>query len=111
MGHFHNEPNTNLTGVRSAIRSPCTASDSSGTCRALATAPDVFGHDPQFPGMASDAGLTSSGGAGAALSVGPMAWRHPRRMQFRSEFEDRAVRVRPADFIYMLAHLRRRLLG
>ena len=51
---------------------------------------DVFGHDPQFPGMAADAGLTSSSWArGPHHQWGPMAGTSgdPRRMQFRSEFE------------------------
>jgi alpha-mannosidase len=50
---------------------------------------DVFGHDPQFPGMAADAGLTSSSWArGPHHQWGPMAGGgDPRRMQFRSEFE------------------------
>ena len=50
---------------------------------------DVFGHDPQFPGMAAAAGLTSSSWArGPHHQWGPMAGDgDPERMQFASEFE------------------------
>ena len=55
----------------------CTASASSATCVGgdphTAWQLDVFGHDPQFPGLAADAGLTSSSWArGPHHQWGPM---------------------------------------
>lgn len=93
MGGTYNEPNTNLTGAETAIRNFVHGigfqRDVLGANPATAWQLDVFGHDPQFPGMAADAGLTSSGWArGPHHQWGPMAGGgDPRRMQFRSEFE------------------------
>ncbi len=93
MGGTYNEPNTNLTGPETSIRNFVHGigfqRDVLGALPATAWQLDVFGHDPQFPGMAADAGLTSSSWArGPHHQWGPMAGGgDPRRMQFRSEFE------------------------
>ena len=93
MGGTYNEPNTNLTGPETTIRNLVHGigfqRDVLGARPATAWQLDVFGHDPQFPGMAADAGLTSSSWArGPHHQWGPMAGGgDPRRMQFRSEFE------------------------
>ncbi len=93
MGGTYNEPNTNLTGPETSIRNFVHGigfqRDVLGADPATAWQLDVFGHDPQFPGMAADAGLTSSSWArGPHHQWGPMAGGgDPRRMQFRSEFE------------------------
>ena len=66
----------------------------------------MFGHDPQFPGMAADAGLTSSSWArGPHHQWGPMAGDgDPERMQFASEFEWIAPSGRGLLTHYMPAH-------
>ncbi|HTY27928.1 MAG TPA: NEW3 domain-containing protein [Mycobacterium sp.] len=97
MGGTYNEPNTNLTGAETSIRNFVHGigfqRDILGARPATAWQLDVFGHDPQFPGMAADAGLTSSSWArGPHHQWGPMAAQNgragdPRRMQFHSEFE------------------------
>lgn len=93
MGGTYNEPNTNLTGAETAIRNFVHGigfqRDVLGARPATAWQLDVFGHDPQFPGMAADAGLTSSSWArGPHHQWGPMQnGGDPRRMQFSSEFE------------------------
>lgn len=93
MGGTYNEPNTNLTGPETSIRNFVHGigfqRDILGAHPATAWQLDVFGHDPQFPGMAADAGLTSSSWArGPHHQWGPMQGDgDPRRMQFRSEFE------------------------
>ncbi len=93
MGGTYNEPNTNLTGAETSIRNFVAGigfqRDVLGASPATAWQLDVFGHDPQFPGMAADAGLTSSSWArGPHHQWGPMAGDgDPTRMQFRSEFE------------------------
>ncbi|MFM9033623.1 MAG: NEW3 domain-containing protein [Mycobacterium sp.] len=93
MGGTYNEPNTNLTGAETTIRNFVHGigfqRDVLGADPVTAWQLDVFGHDPQFPGMAADAGLTSSSWArGPHHQWGPMAGGgDPRRMQFRSEFE------------------------
>ena len=93
MGGTYNEPNTNLTGAETTIRNFVHGigfqRDVLGAAPSTAWQLDVFGHDPQFPGMAADAGLTSSSWArGPHHQWGPMAGGgDPRRMQFRSEFE------------------------
>ncbi len=93
MGGTYNEPNTNLTGAETAIRNFVHGigfqRDVLGADPSTAWQLDVFGHDPQFPGMAADAGLTSSSWArGPHHQWGPMQnGGDPRRMQFRSEFE------------------------
>ncbi len=93
MGGTYNEPNTNLTGPETAIRNLVHGIGFQrhvmGCDPATAWQLDVFGHDPQFPGMAADAGLTSSSWArGPHHQWGPMAGDGaPERMQFASEFE------------------------
>ncbi|MGH9058223.1 MAG: glycoside hydrolase family 38 C-terminal domain-containing protein, partial [Acidimicrobiales bacterium] len=93
MGGAYNEPNTNLTSPETTIRNFVHGMgfqrDVLGANPATAWQLDVFGHDPQFPGMASDAGLTSSSWArGPHHQWGPMAGDgDPERMQFSSEFE------------------------
>ncbi|OBF26871.1 NEW3 domain-containing protein [Mycobacterium sp. ACS4331] len=93
MGGTYNEPNTNLTSPETAIRNFVAGigfqRDILGAEPSTAWQLDVFGHDPQFPGMAADAGLTSSSWArGPHHQWGPMAGDgDPERMQFASEFE------------------------
>src|SRR6476469_810325 len=63
MGGAYNEPNTNLTGPETTIRNFVHGMgfqrDILGADPGTAWQLDVFGHDPQFPGMAADGGLTS----------------------------------------------------
>ncbi len=69
---------------------------------------DVFGHDPQFPGMAADAGLTSSSWArGPHHQWGPTHGDQAggvERMQFGSEFEWISPSGRGLLTHYMPAH-------
>ncbi|OKH81056.1 alpha-mannosidase [Mycobacterium sp. ST-F2] len=110
MGGTYNEPNTNLTSPETAIRNFVHGigfqRDIMGAAPATAWQLDVFGHDPQFPGMAADAGLTSSSWArGPHHQWGPM---HrdgdPERMQFASEFDWIAPSGRGLLTHYMPAH-------
>jgi alpha-mannosidase len=93
MGGTYNEPNTNLTCPETAIRNFVSGigfqREVVGASPATAWQLDVFGHDPQFPGMAAAAGLTSSSWArGPHHQWGPMAGDGDvARMQFASEFE------------------------
>jgi alpha-mannosidase len=93
VGGNYNEPNTNLTSTESTIRSAVYGigfqRDVVGGDPRSAWMLDVFGHDPSYPGLMADAGLTSSAWArgpfhqwGPKVSVGDN-----RRMQFPSEFE------------------------
>ena len=88
MGGAYNEPNTNLTSPETTIRNFVHGigfqRDVLGADPATAWQLDVFGHDPQFPGIAADAGLTSSSWArGPFHQWGPMAGDgDPERMQF-----------------------------
>lgn len=91
MGGTYNEPNTNLTSPETTIRNFVHGigfqRDVLGADPATAWQLDVFGHDPQFPGMAADAGLTSSSWArGPHHQWGP-GQDGMQRMQFSSEFE------------------------
>jgi alpha-mannosidase len=110
MGGTYNEPNTNLTGPETTIRNLVHGigfqREVLGAEPATAWQLDVFGHDPQFPGMAADAGLTSSSWArGPHQQWGPMAGGgDPRRMQFSSEFEWIAPSGRGLLTHYMPAH-------
>ncbi len=110
MGGTYNEPNTNLTSPETAIRNFVHGMgfqrDVMGADPATAWQLDVFGHDPQFPGMAADAGLTSSSWArGPYHQWGPMAGDgDPERMQFASEFEWMAPSGRGLLTHYMPAH-------
>lgn len=110
MGGTYNEPNTNLTSPETAIRNFVHGIGFQrgvmGADPATAWQLDVFGHDPQFPGMAADAGLTSSSWArGPYHQWGPMAGGgDPERMQFASEFEWMAPSGRGLLTHYMPAH-------
>ncbi|MDR3661725.1 MAG: alpha-mannosidase, partial [Mycobacterium sp.] len=110
MGGTYNEPNTNLTSPETAIRNFVHGigfqRDVMGAGPATAWQLDVFGHDPQFPGMASDAGLTSSSWArGPHHQWGPMhRGGDPERMQFASEFDWIAPSGRGLLTHYMPAH-------
>ncbi len=110
MGGTYNEPNTNLTSPETTIRNFVAGigfqRDVVGADPSTAWQLDVFGHDPQFPGMAADAGLTSSSWArGPHHQWGPM---HRDgdvgRMQFSSEFEWIAPSGRGLLTHYMPAH-------
>ncbi len=110
MGGAYNEPNTNLTSPETTIRNFVHGMgfqrDVVGAEPATAWQLDVFGHDPQFPGMAADAGLTSSSWArGPHHQWGPMQNQgDPERMQFSSEFEWIAPSGRGLLTHYMPAH-------
>ncbi|MBU9763612.1 alpha-mannosidase [Mycobacterium sp. TNTM28] len=110
MGGTYNEPNTNLTSPETAIRNFVAGMgfqrDILGARPATAWQLDVFGHDPQFPGMAADVGLTSSSWArGPHHQWGPMQNDgDPERMQFASEFEWIAPSGRGLLTHYMPAH-------
>ncbi len=110
MGGTYNEPNTNLTSPETTIRNFVHGMgfqrDVLGAAPATAWQLDAFGHDPQFPGMAADAGLTSSSWArGPHHQWGPMAGGgDPERMQFSSEFEWIAPSGRGLLTHYMPAH-------
>ncbi len=110
MGGAYNEPNTNLTSAETTIRNFVHGMgfqrDVMGANPATAWQLDVFGHDPQFPGIAADAGLSSSSWArGPHHQWGPMAGGgDPRRMQFSSEFEWIAPSGRGLLTHYMPAH-------
>lgn len=93
VGGMYNEPNTNLTHPESTIRNTVLGveyqRDVLGGDPQSAWMLDVFGHDPAFPGLMADAGLTSGSWArGPFHHIGPR--RHTgdiERMQFPSEFE------------------------
>ena len=110
MGGTYNEPNTNLTSAETTIRNFVAGigfqRDVVGAEPATAWQLDAFGHDPQFPGMAADAGLTSSSWArGPHHQWGPMQNQgNPERMQFSSEFEWISPSGRGLLTHYMPAH-------
>jgi len=114
MGGAYNEPNTNLTSPETTIRNLVHGMgfqrDVLGGDPSTAWQLDAFGHDPQFPGMAADAGLTSSSWArGPHHQWGPMqvlagVQGDPERMQFRSEFEWISPSGRGLLTHYMPAH-------
>ncbi|MCT2586443.1 glycoside hydrolase family 38 N-terminal domain-containing protein [Actinophytocola gossypii] len=93
LGGTYNEPNTNLTDpettVRNFVHGMGFQRDVFGGDPATAWQLDAFGHDPAFPGLGADAGLTSSSWArGPFHQWGPMAGNGDQtRMQFPSEFE------------------------
>ena len=110
MGGTYNEPNTNLTSPETTIRNLVHGigfqRDVLGARPETAWQLDVFGHDPQFPGMAADAGLTSSSWArGPHHQWGP---KHSHAgmagMQFCSEFEWISPSGRGLLTHYMPAH-------
>ncbi|MGH8873460.1 MAG: glycoside hydrolase family 38 C-terminal domain-containing protein [Acidimicrobiia bacterium] len=104
IGGTYNEPNTNLVAsentVRNLIYGIAYQRDVLGGSPATAWQLDAFGHDPQFPGLAADAGLTSSSWArGPFHAWGPFRMpvqarpqasltgsSEPLRMEFPSEF-------------------------
>jgi alpha-mannosidase len=109
MGGTYNEPNTNLTGPETTIRNLVHGMGFQrnvlGADPATAWQLDVFGHDPQFPGMAADAGLTSSSWArGPHHQWGPTQGGSVDRMQFSSEFEWISPSGRGLLTHYMPAH-------
>ncbi len=110
MGGTYNEPNTNLTNPETTIRNLVHGMgfqrDVLGAAPATAWQLDVFGHDPQFPGLAADAGLTSSSWArGPHHQWGPASGGGDvDRMQFCSEFEWIAPSGRGLLTHYMPAH-------
>ncbi|MBV8929705.1 MAG: alpha-mannosidase, partial [Mycobacteriaceae bacterium] len=110
MGGTYNEPNTNLTSPETTIRNFVHGigfqRDVLGAHPSTAWQLDVFGHDPQFPGMAADAGLDSSSWArGPHHQWGPVAGgADAERMQFCSEFEWIAPSGRGLLTHYMPAH-------
>ncbi|HEY1839890.1 MAG TPA: NEW3 domain-containing protein [Mycobacterium sp.] len=110
MGGTYNEPSTNLvspeTTIRTLVHGFGFQRDVLGADPATAWQLDVFGHDPQFPGMAADAGLTSS-----AWARGPHHQWGPTHnecgvdgMQFSSEFEWVSPSGRGLLTHYMPAH-------
>ena len=117
MGGTYNEPNTNLTTAETTARNFV---HGAGFQRGVLGADphtawqlDVFGHDPQFPGMAADAGLTSSSWArGPHHQWGPMltthdaskGWGDPSVMQFAAEFDWISPSGRGVLTHYMPAH-------
>ncbi|MBI2697137.1 NEW3 domain-containing protein [Mycobacterium nebraskense] len=109
MGGTYNEPNTNLTSPETTIRNLVHGMgfqrDVLGADPATAWQLDVFGHDPQFPGLAADAGLTSSSWArGPHHQWGPTHSGGVEGMQFCSEFEWIAPSGRGLLTHYMPAH-------
>ncbi|MFJ9713588.1 NEW3 domain-containing protein [Streptomyces sp. NPDC101234] len=115
MGGTYNEPNTNLTGAEATVRN---ALYGDGYQRAILGASpetawqlDAFGHDPQFPGLMADAGVSSSSWArgpfhqwGPTLSVFGEEPRDPKRMQFPAEFDWIAPSGRGILTAYMVNH-------
>ncbi|ODR07176.1 alpha-mannosidase [Mycolicibacillus koreensis] len=110
MGGCYNEPSTTLTGTETTVRTLIHGigfqRDVLGADPATGWQLDVFGHDPQYPGLAADAGLSSTAWArGPHHQWGPMAdGGDPRRMQFPSEFEWIAPSGRGVLTHYMPAH-------
>ncbi|HEY1704767.1 MAG TPA: glycoside hydrolase family 38 C-terminal domain-containing protein [Trebonia sp.] len=89
VGGTYNEPNTNLTSaeltIRNAVYGLGHQRDLIGADPRTAWMLDVFGHDPGFPGLMAQAGLTSSSWArGPFHQWGPD---ENTSMQFPAEFE------------------------
>jgi alpha-mannosidase len=122
MGGTYNEPNTNLTSAESTIRNAIYGvsyqRDVLGGAPATAWQLDAFGHDPQFPGIMADAGITSSSWArgpfhewgphwvrGAQrLPVPQMAAGETPRMQFPTEFDWMSPSGRSVLTCFMATH-------
>ena len=110
MGGTYNEANTNLTNAESTVRNVVYGvgyqRDVLGGSPATAWQLDVFGHDPQFPGLMADAGLTSSSWArGPFHQWGPSGKPGGNlRMQFPSEFDWVAPSGRALLTSYMPNH-------
>ncbi|MBE8473411.1 glycoside hydrolase family 38 N-terminal domain-containing protein [Streptomyces justiciae] len=115
MGGTYNEPNTNLTGAEATVRNALYGDGYQrgvmGASPETAWQLDAFGHDPQFPGLMADAGITSSSWArgpfhqwGPTLSVFGEEPRDPQRMQFPAEFDWIAPSGRGILTAYMVNH-------
>ncbi|MDT5013401.1 MAG: hypothetical protein QOH57_5018 [Mycobacterium sp.] len=108
MGGAYNEPNTNLTSpettIRNFVHGLAFQRDVMGADPATAWQLDVFGHDPQFPGMAADAGLTSSSWARGPYHQWGPGDDPDQKMQFSSEFEWISPSGRGLLTHYMPAH-------
>jgi alpha-mannosidase len=115
MGGTYNEPNTNLTGAEATVRNALYGDGFQrgiiGASPETAWQLDAFGHDPQFPGLMADAGVTSSSWArgpfhqwGPTLSVFGEEPRDPQRMQFPAEFSWIAPSGRGLLTAYMVNH-------
>lgn len=115
MGGTWNEPNSNLTGaeltIRNAVYGIGFQRDILGGDPRTAWQLDVFGHDPQFPGIMADAGLTSSSWArGPFHQWGPMLTGPGGEvgdatvMQFPAEFEWLSPSGRGVLTAYMANH-------
>ncbi|WP_405868336.1 NEW3 domain-containing protein [Streptomyces sp. NBC_00005] len=115
MGGTYNEPNTNLTGAEATVRNALYGDGFQrgimGSSPETAWQLDAFGHDPQFPGLMADAGLSSSSWArgpfhqwGPTLSVFGEEPRDPQRMQFPAEFSWIAPSGRGLLTAYMVNH-------
>ncbi|KOG30611.1 glycoside hydrolase family 38 N-terminal domain-containing protein [Streptomyces resistomycificus] len=115
MGGTYNEPNTNLTGAEATVRNALYGDGFQrgimGATPETAWQLDAFGHDPQFPGLMADAGVTSSSWArgpfhqwGPTLSVFGEEPRDPNRMQFPAEFSWIAPSGRGLLTAYMVNH-------
>jgi alpha-mannosidase len=93
VGGMYNEPNTNLTSLESTIRNVIYGvgyqRDVVGGDPRTGWMLDVFGHDPAYPGIMADAGLTSSSWArGPFHQWGPFnTTGSSDGMQFPNEFE------------------------
>ncbi|MGX1563062.1 glycoside hydrolase family 38 N-terminal domain-containing protein [Streptomyces sp. NPDC055506] len=115
MGGTYNEPNTNLTGAEPTVRNALYGDGFQrgiiGASPETAWQLDAFGHDPQFPGLMADAGVSSSSWArgpfhqwGPTLSVFGEEPRDPGRMQFPAEFDWIAPSGRGLLTAYMVNH-------
>ncbi|MGI5458895.1 NEW3 domain-containing protein [Streptomyces sp. CA-249302] len=115
MGGTYNEPNTNLTGAEATVRNALYGDGFQrgimGGSPETAWQLDAFGHDPQFPGLMADAGVSSSSWArgpfhqwGPTLSVFGEEPRDPQRMQFPAEFSWIAPSGRGLLTAYMVNH-------
>ncbi|MFJ9902338.1 NEW3 domain-containing protein [Streptomyces sp. NPDC101152] len=115
MGGTYNEPNTNLTGAEATVRNALYGDGFQrgimGGSPETAWQLDAFGHDPQFPGLMADAGISSSSWArgpfhqwGPTLSVFGEEPRDPGRMQFPAEFSWIAPSGRGLLTAYMVNH-------
>jgi alpha-mannosidase len=93
VGGMYNEPNTNLTSLESTIRNVIYGvgyqRDVVGGDPRTGWMLDVFGHDPAYPAIMADAGLTSSSWArGPFHQWGPiLTTGSSDEMQFPNEFE------------------------
>lgn len=97
MGGTYNEPNSNLTAAETTARNLVYGIGFQrgvlGGEPATAWQLDVFGHDPQFPGMVADAGLSSS-----SWARGPFHQWGPMLTMWDAEPGDATVMQFPAEF-------------